>query len=87
MSVQCKPLGALGSAGLVTTLLVLAGCAVPPPMDPQAEALGDAPTMRVTGSRIPHKVPGGKSDAVKTTSREGFAEDMRANQMPHRVGN
>lgn len=87
MSVHSKVQGAIGSASLMAALLVLAGCAVPPPTDPKAEALAEVPTMRVTGSRIPHKVPGGKSDAVKTTSREGFAEDMRANQMPHRVGN
>lgn len=89
-----KPSKALLPPGGLMTLMALgvslfAGCATGPADGAQADANDskeNAPTMIVTGSRIPHKVPGGRPQGVKTISREGFEEDMRSNQMPHRQG-
>lgn len=68
-------------------VLILAACASGGPERQASDARDTSPTLVVTGSRIPHRVPGGKPDSVKTISREGFEEDMRSNQMPHRQGN
>ena len=67
--------------------LMLTACASSAPERQESDARDNSPTLVVTGSRIPHRVPGGKPDSVKTISREGFEEDMRSNQMPHRQGN
>jgi hypothetical protein len=71
---------------LSATLVGLGGCAMAPSGPDADDDPSKVPTLVVTGSRIPHKVPGGKPTGVKTISREGFEEDMKGNQMPHRQG-
>lgn len=71
----------------VCAALILTACASSGPDRQDRDDRDPSPTLVVTGSRIPHRVPGGKPDSVKTISREGFEEDMRSNQMPHRQGN
>jgi hypothetical protein len=74
-------------AGLLIVTGGLTACASHLAQSQDEDPRDTSPTLVVTGSRIPHRVPGGKPDSVKTISREGFEEDMRSNQMPHRQGN
>ena len=70
----------------ISVLVVTSGCSISPSVPDVDDDPAKTPTLVVTGSRIPHKVPGGKPTGVKTISREGFEEDMKGNQMPHRQG-
>ena len=70
----------------LTMGLTLVGCAAAPQNANDDKAKDDKPALVVTGSRIPHRAIEGKPGSVKIISREGFEEDMRSNQMPHRQG-
>ncbi len=66
--------------------LTLVGCAAAPQNAVDEPPQVNAPTLKVTGSRIPHRAVEDRPGSVKIISREGFEEDMRSNQMPHRQG-
>lgn len=77
---------ATGAICVVGMVSLLSACSVVQSVPDADDDPAKTPTLVVTGSRIPHKVPGGKPTGVKTISREGFEEDMKGNQMPHRQG-